>query len=137
MTLSIKAFIAKKLADLAITQFVYADDLPKDPRYPATVYSVIDSTPGDLTHDVGVVGFRKARVQLDVYALDFDEAEAAIEQYFETFKSFSDDLGDGQSPETFLNVDIWDEGQNPDMDFEDESTLKAVTGRSRDFMVHF
>ena len=134
---TIKAAIYKKLVALGITKWVYESSLPRNPRYPATVYQLIDTAPTDLTHDEGVVGFKKTRLQIEVYAEDVAEAESAIGQYFEALKSFSEPLGDGLSPETSYDVDTWDEGQNPDMDFENEVTLAEVTGRSRDFMIHY
>lgn len=134
---TIKAAIFKKLVSLGITKWVYESTLPDNPRYPVTVYQFIDTAPAELTHDEGVVGFRKTRLQIEVYAEDVAQAESAIEAYYEALKSFSGTLGDGLSPETSYDVDTWDEGQNPDMDFENEVTLAEVTGRSRDFMIHY
>ena len=134
---SIKGAIYTKLVALAITPKVYHNELPQNPSYPATVYSLISQAPVDLTHDVGVTGFRQARIQIDVYALTVSQAETAMEAYFEAFKSFSGILGDGLSPETTYDCDIWDEGGNPDMSFEEETTLRHVEGRSHDFMIHY
>lgn len=134
---SIKSAIYQKLKTLAITPNIYHRELPQNPAFPATVYDKISESPVDLTHDVGTVSFRKARFQIDVYALTASAAEAAIEAYFNALCSFSGDLSDGLSPATTYDCDIFDEGQNPDMSFKDEKTLKNVEGRSRDFMIHF
>lgn len=133
----IKANFYQLLRTAAITPHIYFGELPQNPSYPATVYDFVSQPPVDLTHDVGVVGFRKARVQIDVFAETVAEAEAAIEAYYELLKSYSGSVGDGLSPETVIEMDIWDEGQNPDMDFEEEPTLRHIEGRSRDFMIHW
>jgi len=137
MTDSIKWAIYKILKTAAITPHIYARELPQNPSYPATVYDIVSQPPVELTHDVGVVGFRQARIQIDVYALTVAAAESAMEAYYELLKSYSDVIGDDASPETTVDVDIWDEGQNPDMDFEEEPTLRHIEGRSRDFMAHW
>ena len=77
------------------------------------------------------------RVSDHVFAESIDEAETAIEAYFELLKSYSAVLGDGQSPESHINADIWDEGANQDMDFEEEPTLREIEGRSRDFTIQW
>lgn len=135
--MNIKGYFYSILKTAAITPYIYHRELPQNPSYPATVYDFISQPPVDLTHDVGTVGFRKARVQIDVYALTVAQAESAIEAYFELLKSYVGSIGDGESPETVIEVDIWDEGANPDMDFEEEPTLRAIEGRSRDFMIHW
>jgi len=131
--ISIKAAVYGFLKDQAITPYLYHRELPQNPSYPATVYDIISQPPIELTHDVGTVGFRQARVQIDVYALTVAEAEDAIERYFLLLSSFSGSLGVAG----FFDVDIWDEGANPDMDFEEEPTLRQIEGRSRDFMIHW
>ncbi|RPH38359.1 hypothetical protein EHM92_00310 [bacterium] len=137
MSESIKATIYRILSSAAITPYIYHGDLPQNPSYPATVYDIISQPAADLTEDVGVVGFRKARIQIDVYAQSVGAAEDAMERYYELLKSYSGSIGDGASPETVIDCDIWDEGANPDMDFEDEPTLRQIEGRSRDFMIHW
>jgi hypothetical protein len=133
----IKVTINTILKTAAITPHIYLGELPQNPAYPATVFDVVSQPAVELTHDIGVVGFRKARVQIDVYALTVAAVEDAIERYYELLKSYSVTYGDGESPEVFTDYDIWDEGQNPDMDFNDEPTLRNVFGRSRDFMIHW
>lgn len=135
--MSFKIAIYRKLLALGLTPKVYYRELPQNPTYPATVYDFLPEAPVDLTHDVGVVGFRKARIQIDVYALTVAEVETAMEGYFNALKSFSGVLSDGLSPATTWDFDIWDEGGNPDMSFDEEPTLRHVEGRSRDFMIHF
>jgi hypothetical protein len=134
--MSFKIAIYRKLVSLGLTPKVYHKKLPQNPTYPATVYEFVSEPPVDLTHDVGVVGFRKARIQIDVYALTTAQAEAAIEGYFEALKSFSGVLSDGNSPATTYDCDIWDEGGNPDQSFND-STLRHIEGRSHDFMIQY
>jgi hypothetical protein len=135
--ISVKAFVYRKLVALGYTKFIYEGALPKNPRYPATVYVVIDHAPADLTHDEGVVGFRKARLQLEVYAESIDEVEDIAERYWAALRSVHGLVGDGLSPETSLELDFYDDGKNPDMDFEDMVALKGIYGRSHDFIVHF
>lgn len=130
---SIKAGIYMYLTDLAITPYIYHRELPQNPSYPATVYDIVSQPAVELTHDIGTVGFRYARVQIDVYALTVAEAEEAMERYFEILKDFSGSLG----VPGFTDVDIWDEGANPDLDYEEEPTLRQIEGRSRDFMIHW
>ncbi len=138
MSEPIKATVYRILKAAAITAGgIYQNELPKNPTYPVTVYHIISETPVELTHDIGTVGFRQARVQIEVYALSVKAAEEAMEAYFDLLKSYSGTIGDGKSPETFTQVDIWDEGRNPDLDFQDEIVLHGVTGRSRDFTVLF
>lgn len=137
MTPSIKAIINRILKAAAITPYIYHGELPQNPNYPATVYDIVSQPAVDLTHDIGTVGFRYARFQIDVYALTVAAAEDAIERYYELLKSFVVSYGDGASPEVFTEYDIWDEGANPDMDFEEEPTLRQIEGRSRDFMIHW
>ncbi len=137
MSESIKATVYRILKAAAITPHIYQNGLPKNPLYPATVYHIISEPPVDLTHDVGTVGFRQSRIQLEVYATTVAAAEAAIEAYYALLKSYTGAIGNGESPETFVEVDVWDEGRNPDLDFQDEVTLKNVVGRSRDFTVLF
>jgi hypothetical protein len=134
--MSFKIAVYRKLVSLGLTPKIYYRELPQNPSYPATVYSLISQAPVDLTHDVGVTGFRQARFQIDAYALTVAQAETAIEAYFEALKSFSGVLSDGLSPETTYDCDIWDEGRNPDQSFND-STLRHIEGRSHDFMIHF
>ena len=134
--MSFKIAIYRKLVSLGLTPKIYYRELPQNPTYPATVYDFVSEVPVDLTHDVGVVGFRKARMQIDVYALTTAQVEAAIEGYFAALKSFSGVLSDGLSPATTWDCDIWDEGGNPDQSFND-STLRHIEGRSHDFMIHF
>lgn len=131
--ISIKAALYGFLKDQAITPYLYHRELPQNPSYPATVYDLVSQPPVDLTEDVGVVGSRKARVQIDVYALTVSEAEDAMERYFELLGSYSGSLG----VPGYADCDIWDEGANPDMDFEEEPTLRHIEGRSRDFMIHW
>src|SRR3972149_535745 len=135
MTLSIKAGIYNKLLALNITPYIYGRELPQNPNYPATVYYVISDVVIDNVHDEGVHCFRRARVQIDVYARTVAEAETAMEDYFAALDNFSGSIGDDMSPSQFTDVCIWDEGANPDLDFESESTLRDIEGRSRDFMI--
>lgn len=131
MTTSIKAGIATKLAAAAITARVYHRELPVDPEYPATVYDVISDIPISYCHDANVIGFRRARLQIDVIAESVDAAEDAMEQYVALLGNFSGTLG--LAP--FTDVSILDAGANPDMDFEAEPTLRGLEGRSRNFFV--
>jgi hypothetical protein len=112
-----------------ITPYVYLRELPENPSYPATVFEIISDIVISHTHDTNVVGFRQARVQVDVYALTVAEAEDAMEKYFEMLAGFSGSLGAG------YDVAIFDEGANPDPSFENEPTLNTVEARSRDFMI--
>ena len=72
---SVKPYIYNLLSSAAITPYIYHHELPQDPSYPATIYDVISQPPVDLTHDKGTVGFRKARIQIDVIAESVDAAE--------------------------------------------------------------
>lgn len=135
MALSIKAGIYNKLVSLAITPYIYHRELPQNPRYPATVYNVVSDVAINHTHDNLVVGFRRARVQIDVYALSVEEAEVAMEAYFAALAGFQGSIGDGFSPSQFTDVSIFDEGANPDLDYEEEPTLRNLEARSRDFMI--
>jgi hypothetical protein len=133
MRISIESGINLFLQAAKITPYVWLEEMPQKPesqQYPATVFSIIDEPPVDLTHDVGVVGFRHARLQIDVFAESVSAVNDAMEQYYEWLKSFSGDIGSG-----FTNVDITDEGRNPNQDFRDEPTLRNIKGRSRDFMI--
>ena len=128
---SIKKAIYLFLTDKAITPYLYYRELPQNPTYPATVYDVISDIAIDHTHDYGVVGFRRARVQLDVYAETVEPAEDAMEKYFASLAGFKGSLG----VPGFTDVSIFDAGSNPDLDFEEEPTLRRIEGRSRDFMI--
>jgi hypothetical protein len=132
---SIKAGIANKLAALAVTPFIFHRELPQNPTYPATVYDVISDTVVGHTHDNLVVGFRRARIQIDVYAETVAEAEDAMENYFAALVGFKGSIGDDLSPSQFTDVSIFDIGSNPDYDFEEEPTLRHIEGRSRDFTI--
>jgi hypothetical protein len=135
MAFSIKAGIYNKLLSLGITAHIYYRELPQNPSYPATVYDVISDVVIGNVYDSGVHCFRRARVQLDVYALTVAAAEAAMEAYFDALDNFSGSLGGGESPSPFQDVVIFDEGANPDLDYEAEPTLRQIEGRSRDFMI--
>jgi len=132
---SIKAGIKNKLVSMGFTPYVYHYDLPQNPRYPATVYWIVDDFAIGHTHDPLVVGFRKARVQIDVYALTIAEVENAMESYVAALAGYIGNLSDGQSPETVWDVSIFDEGENPPERFKDQAVLKEVRGRSHDFML--
>jgi hypothetical protein len=134
MARSIKAGIYNKLLSLAVTPYIYHRELPQNPSYPATVYDVISDINLCHTHD-HVTGPRQARVQIDVYAETVAAAEAAMEAYFTELAGFSGSIGDGLSPSQFTDVAIFDEGANPDLDFEQEPILRQIEGRSRDFMI--
>jgi hypothetical protein len=127
---SIKAALNSFLKEAAITPYVYARELPQDPDYPATVYDVISDINLVQTHDQ-VTGPRQARVQIDVYAMTVAEAEDAMERYFNLLAGYSGSLG----VPGYEDVAIFDEGSNPDLDFEAEPTLRQLEGRSRDFMI--
>lgn len=133
--ISIKAGIHHKLVELAVTPYVYHRELPQDPSYPATVYDVVSDVTIGHTHDNLIVGFRRARVQIDVFAETVDAAEDAMEQYFAALAGYAGALGIGESPDAFLDVSIFDAGANPDLDFEAEPTLRRLEGRSRDFII--
>ena len=60
--MSFKIAVYRKLVSLGLTPKIYYRELPQNPTYPATVYDFVSEVPVDLTHDVGVVGFRKARI---------------------------------------------------------------------------
>jgi hypothetical protein len=126
---SLKTGLNIFLKAAGITPYLYHRELPQDPSYPATVYDIVSDINTCHTHD-RVNGPRQARVQIDVYAETVAAAEDAMEQYVELFTSYSGDLGAG-----FLDVAIFDEGANPDLDFESEPTLRHLEGRSRDFMI--
>ena len=125
---SIRAGIYNKLVALAITPYVYHNELPQNPSYPATVYDVISDVTIGHTHDSGVVGFRRTRVQIDVFAESVSEAEEAMEAYFAALAGFKGSIGDGLSPEQFTDVSIFDEGANPDLDsaWQDDPTLSLI-----------
>lgn len=132
---SIKAGIYKFLEAAAVTPYLYHRELPQNPSYPATVYDIISDITICHTHDPGVVGFRRARVQIDVFAETVAEAEEAMEAYFALLAGYIGSMGDGESPEQFTDVSVFDAGSNPDLDYEAEPTLRALEGRSRDFMI--
>lgn len=132
---SIKAGIYNYLSAQAVTPYVYHRELPQNPSYPATVYSVISDITIGHTHDTNVVGFRRARIQIDVFAQTVDAAEDAMEQYFSLMAGFKGSIGNGLSPAQFTDVSIFDGGANPDLDFEDQATLRRIEGRSRDFLI--
>lgn len=132
---SIKAVVYSILKTAAITPHIYHGELPQNPSYPATVYDVVGDITIGHTHDNLVVGFRRARVQIDVFAESVSEAEEAMEAYFALMAGFKGSIGDGLSPEQFTDVSIFDAGANPDLDYQAEPTLRALEGRSRDFMI--
>ena len=132
---SIKAGVYNKLITLALTPYVYHRELPQNPSYPATVYDRIDDFPVNHTHDHLVVGFRKARFQIDVYGLTVAEAEDAMEGYVAALAGFIGPIGDGLSPPQFTDVSILDAGANPDLSFEEEPLLRHIEGRSHDFII--
>lgn len=132
---SIKAGIYNKFAELAITPYIYHRELPQNPQYPATVYDLISDVVIGHTHDNLVTSFRRARVQIDVYAETVGAAENAMEEYFVALAGFKGSIGNGLSPSQFTDVSIFDLGANPDLDFEEEPTLRMIEGRSRDFSI--
>jgi hypothetical protein len=127
---SIKTGINLFLQAAKVTPCVYLGELPQNPSYPATVFDVVSDVVINHTHDPNVVGFRRARVQIDVFALTMAEAEDVMERYFELLAGYMGELGAG-----FENVSIFDAGQNPDLDFKNEPTLRNIEGRSRDFYI--
>lgn len=135
MAFSIKAGIYNKLLSLGITPYIYYREFQRTPKYPATIYDLISDVVIGNVYDAGVHCFRRARVQLNVYALTAPEAEFAMEAYFDALDNFSGALGGGESPSPFQDVVIFDEGANPDLDYEEEPTLRQIEGRSRDFMI--
>jgi len=132
---SIKAGIYNKLLELSVTPHIYLRELPQPPEYPATVFDVISDVVIGNVYESGAHCFRRARVQIDVYALTVAEAEDAMESYFDALDAFSGALGSGSSPSEFSDVAIFDEGANPDPEFEAEPTLRQIEARSRDFMI--
>lgn len=132
---SIKAGIYNFLSAGAVTPNIYHRELPQNPDYPATVYDLISDVTIGHTHDALVTGFRRARVQIDVYAETVSDAENAMESYFALMAGFTGSIGDGLSPQQFTDVSIFDSGANPDLNFEDEPTLRMIEGRSRDFII--
>lgn len=127
---SIKAGIFKFLYTAAITPKVYHRELPEDPEYPATIFHVISDISISHTHD-SQTGPRQARLQLEVIAEDVETAEDAMESYFSLLAGYTGSLGVAG----FTDVAIFDEGMNPDLDFEDEPLLRNYEGRSRDFLI--
>jgi hypothetical protein len=127
---SIKTGLNLFLKAAGITPNIYLRELPQNPLYPATVYDIVSDIVLGHTHDPNVVCQRQARVQIDVYAETVTAAEDAMEKYFEMLAGYSGELGAG-----FTDVAIFDEGANPDLDFESEPTLRNIEGRSRDFMI--
>ncbi len=128
---SIKSAIFSFLEASGITPAVYHRELPQEPAYPVTVYDLIDDVPIGHTYDPGVDGFRRARVQIDVYAETVDEAEDIMERYVDLLSGYEGSLGVAG----FSDVSVFDLGSNPDLDFEEEPTLRAIEGRSRDFQI--
>lgn len=134
MTLQIALY--RKLVALGITPNVYEEELPQNPTYPATVYSMIDAVPVGRSHDTGVMPFRDERFQIDVFAETVPVAKAAIERYFSELGSFDGVISDGESPETLHDVTIRYEATNPNQSFRDEKAL-SVVGRSMDFKIFY
>ena len=132
---SIKANLFQFLRGLAITPEVYLANLPQDPGYPVTVFDVISDVPIAHTYENRTLCFRRARVQLEVYALTVGEAESAMEGYVAAMGNYRGSIGDGLSPESIADVSVRDSGSNPDMDFQEEPSLRMIQGRSRDFTV--
>lgn len=128
---SIKAGLNDFLNRLGITAYIYMRELPQNPSYPATVFDVIDQVPIGRSHDTGVLPFREARVQIDIYAETVEEAEDAAERYFEAIGNYDGSLG---VPE-FSYVSIRYESNNPDPTFEEEPTLREIEGRSTDYKI--
>lgn len=132
---SIKANLFQFQRGLAITPEVYLANLPQNPGYPVTMFEVISDVPIAHTYEDQTLCFRRARVQLEVYALTVGEAESAMEGYVAAIGNYRRSIGDGLSPESFADVSIRDAGSNPDMDFQEEASLRMIQGRSRDFRV--
>lgn len=133
---SIKARVYEKLQDLAITPYIYPEDeLPQEPGYPATVFAIISGEGLDASHDNGVVPFRRDRLQIYVYSLDFEEIEAAIEAYYTALANATYMLGDGESPENIAKVQFLYAYAEPDETFKEEPTLREVKRRSKVFYV--
>lgn len=136
--LSIKAGIYSFLKLAKITPYLYEKELPQNPKYPVTVYALASDMVMAHTHDRNIVGYRRARLQVDVYAESVEAVEDAMERYFELLAGYAGSLGLSE----FTDVSIFDYGSNPDKIIEEESNLQqSVTvlanlhGRSRDFMV--
>lgn len=128
---SLKMGINSFLVTNAITPYIYHRELPQNPSYPATVYDIIDQVPMGRSHSEGVLPFREARVQIDMYAQTVEEAENILELYFNAMGSYDGSLG---AP-GFSDVSIRYESTNPDMSFESEPTLRQIEGRSMDFKI--
>ena len=133
--LSIGMGIYRKLVELGITPNIYRRELRQNPSYPATVYDVVSDNAIGTVHDAGVHCFREARVQIDIYALTVAEAESIAEQYFDALDNYHGTLSDETSPETTWDVRIRDAGMNPDMNFQEQPTLRRAEGRSRDYYI--
>lgn len=128
---SVRAALFAFLKANGVTPHIYHRDLPQNPEYPATVYDIISDVTIGHTHDHGVTGFRRARVQLDVFAEDVATVEQAMEKYFNLLAGFKGSLGTSG----FKDVSVFDLGSNPDMDFLAQPTLRLIEGRSRDFQI--
>lgn len=134
---SVKANIYKHLVSLAITPEVYDGELPQNPTYPVTIYDLIDENPVGRSHDSNIASFRDARVQIDVYAATAAAADELIERYFAALNSFNGLIGDGNSPEVFVDLTIRYESTNPRLDFGDQPTTRPIKGRSMDFKIFY
>ena len=133
--LSIRAGIYNKLKALAVTPYIYHKKFPQNPSYPSTVYNVLSDKAVESVQDAGVHSFRRARIQLDIFALTVIDVENADEAYFDALDNFIGSIGDGMSPEQFTDVRIEDAGANPDPEFDSESLTRMIWARSRDFYI--
>ena len=129
--ISLKAGLFKFLLAQGITTYVYYRELPQNPSYPATVYTMTDDYTAD-EHQQGP-GLRRAVLQVDVLAESVAEVEEAAEKYYALLAGYRGTL----SVPGFTSVSIRDEGANLDTAFFNESLNKKIEIRGRSFEVTY